>query len=310
MRVLFFGTAPFAVPSLEQLVAQGHEVVRCVTQPERPRGRGLKPSPSPVKSAAQRLQVPVEEPDTLRDAVTGFQALHPEVGVVISYGQLIPPALLQLPAHGMLGLHPSLLPKYRGASPIAWAILHGETVTGTTVFRLNERLDAGDLLGQRAVPIEPRETARQLSERLAPLGAVLLLEGLGQLAVGTAQFTPQDERLATSAPKLTKADGRIEWTAEAVAIDRLVRALTPWPGAYTTWQGKLLKVWQAAPDADGAARPGRPGEVLAVSSGDVVVATGQGTLRLQEIQLAGRRRMSAQEFLAGHAITTGTQLGD
>ncbi|MBI3088512.1 MAG: methionyl-tRNA formyltransferase [Candidatus Omnitrophica bacterium] len=306
MRVLFMGTARFAVPSLEQLVAQGHEVVRCVTQPERPQGRGLKPLPSPVKSAAQRLQVPVEEPDALRDAVTAFQECHPDVGVVISYGQLIPPALLQLPVHGMLGLHPSLLPKYRGASPIAWAILRGEAETGATVFRLNERLDAGELLGRRAVPIEPRDTTPQLSERLARLGAALLLEGLGQLAAGTAQFTPQDERLATYAPKLTKADGRIEWAKDAVAIDRLVRALTPWPGAYTTWQGRLLKVWQAVPDGDGT---GRPGEVLATSADGVAVATGQGRLRLQDIQLAGRRRMSAQEFLAGHPIHIGERLG-
>jgi len=309
MRILFFGTAAFAVPSLEQLVGHGHSILLCVTQPERPQGRGLTRLPSPVKSAALRLRLPVEEPDDLQAILRRFQQLQPEVGVVISYGQLIPPNLLTLPVHGMLGVHPSLLPKYRGASPIAWALLKGEHTTGVTVFRLNEQLDAGEILLQRPVPIAPQATSETLSQHLAALGAALLLETLSALERGTLPSSAQDERQATYAPKLTKASGRIHWQTSAASIDRLVRAMIPWPGAYTDWQGQSLKLWMTSYDTQNHTKHGRAGEVLAVSPDQLGVATGEGKLLIHELQLAGRRRMTVREFLAGHDLRVGEVLG-
>lgn len=308
MRIVVFATAAFAVPSLEALVAHGHEILRCVTQPDRPQGRGLVRLPSPVKSAATRLALPVDEPEELQGVTTSLQHLQPELGVVISYGRLIPASYLQIPRHGMLGVHPSLLPKYRGASPVVWPILSGEPETGVTIFRLNERLDAGELLLQRRVPIDPHQTAEQLSDRLAGVGAELLVEAVERLAQGRAVFTPQDERQATSTPKLTKEHGRIDWRQSAVAIERHIRAMTPWPGAYTEWQGQPLKLWAAHTDPR-ATGGGPPGQILEVSPEGLTVATGEGMLVIEEVQLASRRHMSAREFLAGHRLQVGECVG-
>lgn len=309
MRVLFFGTAAFAIPSLERLVAEGHQVVRCVTQPDRPQGRGMKVLPSPVKEAAGRLGLSVETPERLDAAVEAYQRVEADLGVVISYGRLIPATLLRLPRQGMVGVHPSLLPKHRGASPIAWAILNGEQTTGVTVFRLSERLDAGGILLQQTVSIEPQETTERLSQRLALLGADLLLTTMAQLQEGMSVARPQDEQHATFAPKLTKAHGRIDWQASAATIDRLVRAAVPWPGAYTGWRGQSLKVLATRYDSRNHTRHGRPGEILSASGEGVAVATGEGELVIQALQLSGRRRMTAQEFLAGHRIQVGEMLG-
>ena len=309
MRTLFFGTAAFAIPSLEHLVAQRQQVLLCVTQPDRPQGRGLSRLPSPVKSAAQRLNLPIEEADTLHQLLPRFQSLQPDLGVVISYGTLIPSQLLRVPTHGMLGVHPSLLPKYRGASPIAWAMLNAEPTTGVTVFRLNERVDSGDIALQREVPIGGRETAVTLSERLARLGAELLLEVVQALEHGTVAFRPQDDARATYAPKLTKAQGRVDWQAQAASIDRLVRAMVPWPGAYTEWRGRMVKLWATSWESQNQTSSRRPGEVVSVSLDGVVVAAGEGRLVIHELQLAGRRRMTAQEFLAGHSVRPGEILG-
>ncbi len=309
MRVLFLGTSPFAIPMLERLVVGGHQVLCCVTQPDRPQGRGLTVLPSPVKETAKRLGIPVEEPRNLHHVVERFQQLTPQVGVVIAYGRLIPPPLLLLPRYGMLGVHPSLLPKYRGASPVAWAILNGDQTTGVSVFRLNERLDAGEIACQQSVAIQPRDTTEQLSARLAMLGADLLLATLQNLEQDQASFHPQDERQASVAPKLTKAHGRIDWHAHAVAIDRLVRAAAPWPGAYTDWRGQLLKLWVTSYDHTPHARSGRAGEVVSIAAEGIAIATGAGTLIIHELQLAGRRRMTAKEFVAGHPIQVGEILG-
>lgn len=303
---MLFGTAAFAVPALEQLVAGRHTVVRCVTQPDRPQGRGLLREPSPVKQAALRLGLPLEQPERPEAAL--FEGLRPDIGVVAAYGQLIRRDLLALPPHGMLGVHPSLLPKYRGAAPVAWALLHGETATGVTIFRLNERLDAGDLVLQRRVAIEPHEDAQALTGRLAQAGAQALVEALAAIAEGRARFEPQDESQASLAPKLTKAQGRIDWEAPADAIERLVRATVPWPGASTTWRGTPLKVWRAAVGAE-EPRQAMPGTVVRAGPGGVGVATGRGTLDLLEVQPADRRRMGIAEFLAGHRLTVGEQLG-
>ena len=309
MRILVLATAAFAVPSLEALVAHGHQMVCCLTQPPRPQGRGLAPLPSPVKTAATRLGLPVEEPDDLGAHLADVQSRHPDLGVVISYGRLIPASYLRTPRHGMLGVHPSLLPKYRGASPMVWAMLNGESETGVTIFRLNERLDAGDIQLSRTASIGPRETAEQLSKRLAHLGAELLVDAVQQLERGSAVFTPQDERQATDAPKLTKVQGRIDWQHGAESIDRRIRAMRPWPGTYTDWRGEPMKIWSAEVGAESVPPGARPGEVVAVSPEALAVATGHGILMIEELQLAGRRYMRVRDFLAGHPITVGERLG-
>jgi len=312
MRIIFFGTSEFAVPSLERLAGSGHAVVMCVTQPDRPQGRGLRREPSPVKRAAQALALPLSQPERLRAEF--FAALRPEVGVVVAYGQLIRRDLLELPARGMLGVHPSLLPKYRGAAPIAWTLLGGERATGVTIFRLNERLDAGDVVVQEAVPIEPFERSDALSRRLAERGAAALLHALEMIDAGRAAFTPQDEAQASLAPKLTKAQGRIDWREPAEAIERLVRATFPWPGAAASWRGKALKILSAvaglpaAPAAQAGApstSPASPGTVIEISSDTLTVAAGVGTLVVTEVQPQGRRPMTTRAFLAGHPITVG-----
>jgi methionyl-tRNA formyltransferase len=308
MRVIFFGTADFAVPSLEQLVAHGHTIVMCATQPDRPQGRGLIREPSPVKQAALRLGLPLSQPERLH--VNLFESLRPEVGVAVAYGQLIKEDLLKVPTRGMLGVHPSLLPKYRGAAPVAWALLNGEVMTGVTIFRLNERLDAGDIIWQQALAIEPNEDAQALSGRLAQLGAQSLLRALESIGAGRTNFTRQDESQASFAPKLTKSQGRIDWRAPAEVIERLVRATTPWPGAATDWHGGSLRVWRVSVgNASAASCEASPGTVVQVAPDALTVATGQGTLAMREVQPAGRRRMSVQEFLAGHPVHVGERLG-
>jgi methionyl-tRNA formyltransferase len=308
MRVLFFGTSEFAVPSLDALAARRHDVVLCVTQPDRRQGRGLSQAPSPVKRRALELGLPLIQPERVRaDAVA---SARPEVGVALAYGQLIPRDVLEGPPHGVLGVHPSLLPKYRGAAPVAWAILKGERETGMTIFRLNERLDAGDVVWQRAVAIEPGETAEALTRRLSHLGAEGLIQALEGIASGTAKFIPQDEARASLAPKLTKAQGIIDWRAPADQIERHIRAVVPWPGATTAWRGTPVKVWTAAVSRGaGAAAAAEPGTVVSVGSEALTVAAGQGSLDLLELQLPGCRRMTTAEFLAGHPVHIGERLG-
>lgn len=308
MRIVFFGTSAFAVPVLEAVASSGHEVLRCITQPDRPQGRGLKPQPSPVKVAAQRVGCPCEESADLRAFAEALRRLAPDAGVVVAYGRLIPRELFTAPRHGMLGVHPSLLPRDRGASPVAWAILHGESVTGVTTFRLDDRLDAGGIAMQATEPIQSRDTALALSQRLAARGGALLVETLTGLERGTVTFHPQDERLATYARKLSKEDGRVDWTRSAVELDRLVRAMVPWPGAWTTWRGESLKLWAVSARSDSAAS-GQAGQVLAVDAEGIMVATGDGQLTLLEIQLAGGRRMAVRDFLAGHDVRAGDMLG-
>ncbi|MBI4003868.1 MAG: methionyl-tRNA formyltransferase [Candidatus Omnitrophica bacterium] len=308
MRVIFFGTSEFAVPSLEALAAaaSSQTVVMCVTQPDRPRGRGLGVAPSPVKRAAARLGLPLMQPERLAAAL--FQGLPHEVGVVAAYGQLIPQEVLALPTQGMLGVHPSLLPKYRGAAPVAWAILNGEATTGVSIFKLNKRLDAGELLLQETVPIEAGEDAHTLTARLARCGAQTLLRTLEMLAAGRIRVHAQDESRASLAPKLTKAQGEIDWQKPAEVIERLVRATVPWPGAATAWRGGSLKIVSAGL-GEHRAQKAVPGTVVDVTADSLAVAAGQGTLIIREVQPAGKRRMGVREFLAGHPIKVGDILG-
>lgn len=305
MRVIFFGTAAFAVPSLERLVAAGGTVALCVTQPDRPQGRGLKPQPSPVKQAAARLGLETAQPQRLDvQALGGVQA---DLGVAAAYGQLIRREVLALPARGVIGVHPSLLPKHRGAAPVAWALLNGETQTGVTIFQLDERLDAGPILSQRVVPIEPSHDAGTLTDHLAVLGAEELLKTLAQLEAGRITPRLQEESQATYAPKLTKAQGRIDWTQPASAIERLVRATVPWPGASTTWGGRPVKLWAVTIELGSG--DAEPGTVAAVSPSGLLVETGHGRLLIRELQPAAGRRLSAREFLSGHRVKVGDRLG-
>ncbi len=304
MRVSFLGTSAFAVPSLERLVSAGHEVGVCVTPPDRPSGRGLRPAASPVKEAAQRLGLTLAQPERLTPEL--LSASRPELGVAVAYGRLVPQAVLEVPRHGMVGLHPSLLPAYRGAAPVAWALLNGETATGVTIFRMTDRLDAGEILLQRRVEIAADDDAETLASRLASLGAEALLEAIEAIASGRARAAPQEEAKATLAPKLTKADGRLRWREPAEALARRIRATAPWPGASTAWEGRALKIWRAQADA-AAPTTAPPGTVVSAGVNGIVVATGRGTLTLHELQPAGRRRMRAEEFLAGHALRAGAQ---
>lgn len=308
MHVLFFGTSAFAVPSLERLIERGHSIVLCVTRPDRPSGRGLLAEPCPVKAAALRHRLPLSQPEQPQAAQCA--PLGADVGVVAAYGQMIRKELLAVPRYGTVGVHPSLLPKYRGAAPMAWALLNGERATGVTIYRLNDRLDAGEMILRREVAIAPSETADALGDRLAKLGAQQLVEALDLLEAGRARFEPQDESEASFAPKMTKAQGTIDWRQPSGVIERLVRATVPWPGAATQLSGRPLKVWHVAVRQEAAASAGAPpGTVIGVTHAAITVATGDGALELLEVQPAGGRRMTVREFLAGHPVTAGKRLG-
>lgn len=310
MRIVFMGTPEFALPALAAL-REAYDVVAVFTQPDREAGRGRRPQPPPVKRYAEAHGLPVYQPERLRrpEALAVLKELKPDLIVVAAYGQILPPAVLELPPHGCLNLHPSLLPRYRGASPVAAAILNGDTETGVTVMLIDAGLDTGPIVAQRAVPIEPTDTTGSLTARLAEVGAQLLLEVLPDWTAGRIAPQPQDESRATMTYPLSAADRELDWTRPAVELERRVRALQPWPEAATRWQGKLLKVLAAT------VLPGRedsvPGRVVALappSPTPVGVETGQGVLGLLQVQLQGGRAMSAREFLNGHRAFLGSQL--
>lgn len=311
-RVIFFGTAPLAVPCLETLAgAPDLELVAVVTQPDRPRGRDLRLQPTPVKEAALRLGLPVWQPLRCREPefLDRVRGVAPDLIVVVAYGQILPPALLQIPPRGCLNVHASLLPRHRGAAPIQWALLEGDPETGVTLMLMDAGLDTGPLLARERIPILPHDTAQTLHDRLAGLGAVLLRRTLPDYLAGRITPVPQAAEGATYARKLTKEDGRLDWTRPAVELHRRVRALTPWPGTYTYLPAGerrvLLKIW-AAQVVPAAA--GEPGSVLAADAAGVVVRCGTDALCLTELQREGGRRLPAAEFLAGHRIEPGTRL--
>lgn len=309
MRLSFMGTPAFALPSLKALVHAGHEICLVLTQPDRPAGRGRPVSPPPVKLAAEELGLPLLQPDKVREptVLAALRAARPEAIIVVAYGQLLPETILALPPHRCLNLHASLLPKYRGPAPIPWAIMRGETVTGVTIMQVEARLDAGPILLQQAEPILPRDTAGTLGDRLAVLGAELLCRALDQLARGTARAAPQDESLATYAPKLTTEDTRIDWARDAPALDRVIRGLLPEPGAVTRFGGRRVKILEAFAEPAPSAPPGT---VLATDPGrGVLVATGQDGLLLTRVQPENRRAMTAAEFARGYRVRPGDTFG-
>lgn len=301
MRVIFLGTPEFAVPSLESLAAAGHEIAAVLTQPDRPKGRSQEPAAPAVKQAALRLGLAVHQPERIRapETIEMLRGLAPEAMAVVGYGKIIPQAIIDIPPRGIVNVHASLLPKYRGAAPIQWAIAKGETRTGVTTMRIDAGLDTGDILLARETGIGGEETALEIAPRLARMGAELLIETLAGLAAGTIVPRPQDHSQATLAPVLKKEDGWIDWRRPAQEIHNRVRGFVPWPGCHTRFRGKLLEVWKArvagpAPGGPGSMHPRRTR--LVVSCGD-----GDG-LELLEVQLEGKKRVPAAAFLSGYHL--------
>lgn len=310
MRLVFMGTPEFAVPVLEGLVASEHEISGVVTQQDKPKGRGQKVLPPPVKEIAQRNNLKVFQPVKARDPqfLEVLESLRPEVIVVAAYGQILPKAILELPAFGCINVHASLLPKLRGAAPINWAIIRGEEKTGITTMLMDEGMDTGPILLQKEVMIAPDENTGTLHDRLAQLGCEVLLETLAALGNRAISPRPQNHELATYAPKLKKEDGKIDWQESASKIAKLIRGLDPWPGAYTQTNKGVLGIWKAfAFDFELYARPG---VVWEVESETIYVTTAEGALAVKEVQLESRRRMTVREFLLGHEVVKGEQWGN
>jgi methionyl-tRNA formyltransferase len=304
MRSVFLGTPGFAVPTLEAVVRAGHDVVLVVTQPDRPSGRGQQLTASPVKEAALRLGMPVYQPERVRrpEAVATFAGLKPDVMVVVGYGQIIPQSVIDIPPHGILNVHASLLPKYRGAGPVQWAIANGETRTGVTTMRIDAGLDTGDMLLKAETEIGPDETAVELGARLARMGAALLVETLARLdCISPAE---QDNAQATYAPLIKKEDGLLDWRGPADTLHNRVRGFQPWPGAYTRFRGQQLQIWKSRVARDAA---GEPGHLLLHP---LRAVCGEGALELLEVQIEGRKRVAADAFVNGQRISAGEPLGE
>jgi methionyl-tRNA formyltransferase len=303
------GTPDFAIPSLTLLLASDNTLAGVVTQPDRPKGRGKQLKPPPVKLLAKQHGIPFIQPEKVKeeDCIQWIKAQHPELIVVVAFGQILPPRVLRLPPHGCINLHASLLPYYRGAAPINWAIMNGDTATGVTTMFMNEWMDTGDILLQKKTRIDPDEDAPSLRNRLAPLGAKLLLETIHRLKRDDLNSLQQDHDKATYAPPLKKEDGKIDWQRNALDIHNQIRGTLSWPGAFTQVGNKLLKIFKSELGKDSSQDP--PGTVTNVSSDGITVATGKGDIRITEIQLQDRRRMAVSAFVKGNPIPVGTQLG-
>jgi len=308
MRIVFMGTPEFAVPSLDALLKSGDDVVGIVTQPDRPKGRGQALTFSPVKQVALRESIAILQPTKMKDPefLAALTAWKPDLIAVAAFGRILPPVILSLPPNGCINVHGSLLPKYRGAGPIQWAIINGETETGITTMLMDEGMDTGAMLLQEAIPIEPDDTAGSLSPKLAELGGRLLVQTIAQLKAGSVVPLPQDHTKATMAPLLKKEDGVIDWSLPALSIANRIRGLTPWPGAYTFFGPDRWMIIKAVASVE---KPGgTPGRIVAVTKDAITVSTGEGSLTLQEIQPANSRRMTVAQYLSGHPVQIGQVL--
>jgi methionyl-tRNA formyltransferase len=301
------GTPDFALQTLQGLIDAGCNLVGVYTQPDRPRGRGKQLAAPPVKELARRHGIPVYQPQKLRqpEAVAELETLAPDLIVVVAYGQILPKSVLDIPAHGCINVHASLLPGYRGAAPINKAIIDGATETGITTMYMDVGLDTGDMLVKKTLPIGAEETAGELHDRLATLGRETMEETLRQLCAGTLQREVQDDALSSYAPMMKKEDGRIAWSRSAVEVHNHVRGLDPWPGAYTSLDGEPLKLARTIPQNNGDAPPGT---IIAADRDGVRIACGSGVLLVKELQLAGRKRLGAADFLRGCPLQPGTRL--
>ena len=309
LRIAYFGTPEFAVPSLRRLLASRHSVVTVVSQPDRPKGRGHHLAPTATKTVALAAQVDVRQPDRIRDEtfLSGLAALEPDLGVVAAYGRILPDALLQIPRLGLINVHASLLPRWRGAAPVHRAVIAGDTETGVTIMRVVTALDAGPMFLAKRRPIGPDETSPEVERDLAEMGADALIEVVEQLAAGTAVETPQDESRVTYAQKISKDEGAIDWTLEAVAIHNLVRGLQPWPLVSARLHGERVLIHRTAVSSEQTSA--QAGIVLRVDADRLEVAAGDGRIvRVLAIQPEGRRVMTAREFLSGHHVEAGARI--
>ena len=308
MVVVFLGTPQFAVPTLRRLLDSAHSVAGVITQPDRPRGRGQKITHAPVKALALERGIPVYQPERLKppEVADALRAWRADLGVVAAYGRIIPEHLLTIPRFGMINVHASLLPKYRGAAPVHRAVINGDSQTGVTIMRVVKELDAGGMLAKVRRPIAPDETSDVVETALADRGAELLVTVVDQLASGTAREEPQDETQATYAPRLTKEEGLIDWTQSASQIHNRVRGLYPWPHAYTFFKGtRLIVLRSVVATRNESAAATNPGTITGVTSEAIHVATGDGALAILDVQPEGRRAMRAHDFLLGHRLATG-----
>lgn len=311
LRVVYAGTPDFAVPALERLVAEGHEVAAVYTQPDRPAGRGRKPRACPVKAAALAYELRVRQPERLagRDEQTRLAELAPDVIIVAAYGQILPRDVLAVPRLGCLNIHASLLPRWRGAAPIQRALLAGDHETGVSLMAMTPGMDTGPVIATRPTAISNDDTGGSLHDRLAGLGAELMGEPLRAYAAGELRAQSQSEAGATYAPKLDKAEARIDWRESASAIERRIRAFNPWPVAHTGFRGDTLRLWGAEVPAEAAGADAEPGTIVAADRRGLAVATGDGALRLTELQPPGKQRQPASAFVNGYAVSAGERLG-
>ncbi len=310
MKVIFMGTPDFASGTLSALIEAGHEVRLVVTQPDKPRGRGHAMQFPPVKETAVSHGLPVYQPERIRseESVRFLEGVDADVIVVVAFGQLIPGEILRMKKYGCINVHASLLPAYRGAAPIQWAVINGEKESGVTTMQMDEGLDTGDMLLKTVVPLEEKETGGSLFDKLSDAGAKLCAETLYQLEKGTITPEKQGESPTAYASMLTREMGQIDWSKDAVSIERLIRGLNPWPSAYTKLHGKTLKIWAGDVLCTDVSK-GRCGEILEIRKDSIVVQTGDGSLSIRELQMEGKKRMDAGAFLRGYKIETGILLG-
>ena len=310
MKIVFFGTNQFAVTSLEAICNSGHEVTAVVTQSDKKKGRGLKLAFSAVKVFAEKRGLKIYQPSLLKEEsfIKTISKINPEVLIVVSYGKILPKEVLEIPKIYAINLHASLLPKYRGAAPVNWAIINGEAETGVTIIKMNEYMDRGDILTSRKVKIEPEDTAGSLSDRLAGIGADSLLKTIELIEAGKVVQLPQDNKAATFAPRIKKSDARIDWSKTSTQVSNFIRGMNPHPGAFSYIGKKIIKIWKtkslSLPESYNA------GEIVELKKEQgMVVSTGKGCLLITELQLEGKKRMGASEFLRGHKVKIGQKLG-
>lgn len=308
MDIVYMGTPDFAVPALEKLIEAGHKITAVVTQPDRQRGRGKEILYSPVKECALKYDIPVLQPEKIKspEAVERLRTYQADIFVAAAFGQILSKEILDMPRYGCVNIHASLLPKYRGAAPIQWAVINGEEKTGVTIMQMDEGLDTGDIITQREVLIAQEETGESLFEKLSVLGAELLVETLEMICRQDVVKRKQDTSLSTYARMLKKEDGRIDWGRTSKQIEQQIRGMNSWPSAYTVWNGKTLKIWKA--QWNQSVHAYAPGTILAVEKESVTVACGEGMIRILELQMEGKKRMSVKDFLLGYHMEEGGRL--
>ena len=311
IRIVYMGTPDFAVEPLEAIIKAGYEVTAVVTQPDKQKGRGKEVKMTPVKECALRHGIPVFQPVKIKEpeAVAELEKYQADLFVVAAFGQLLSEEILNMPEYGCINIHASLLPAYRGAAPIQWAVLNGEKESGVTIMQMDKGLDTGDMLLKRSVELSPTETGDSLHDKLMHLGAELIVEALSKLEKGELVPEKQKDELSSYAKKLTKAMGQIDWSKDAVSLERWIRGLNSWPRAYTFFGGKTLKIWEAQVAEENGAQKAEPGQVVSVSREGFTVACGQGALQILSLQLEGKKRVLTREFLLGYQVEPGMILG-